>query len=178
MREMETNAVECKGVVQPTRREMLALMSAFAAVLGVEGLAGVADGQEPAKPPLDLAHSRVIRFADLPEGRNSNGGWSRQVGHGTLPSGEPVELHHSMLPPGKMPHPPHKHSNSEFIVLREGTMTYLRDGGREPIHVGDVIYTASMQPHGMLNESDAPAVYFVLSIGKANEAVFVDLKPA
>lgn len=161
---------------QPTRREMLALMTAFAAMAGVGGASALA--QETAAGTLDLTHSRVIRFADLPEHKNENGGWSRQVGHGTLPSGEPVELHHSMLPPGKMPHNPHKHSNSEFIVLREGTMTYLRDGGRQVIHVGDVIYTASMQPHGMINESDAPAVYFVLSIGKANTAVFVDLKPA
>jgi mannose-6-phosphate isomerase-like protein (cupin superfamily) len=163
--------------VQPTRREMVALMTAFAAVMGVEGLASAAGAQEPAAGTLDLAHSRVIRFADLPETRNANGGWTRSVGHGVLPSGEPVELHHSMLPPGKMPHRPHQHSNSEFIVLREGSITYMREGGYVTVNVGDVIYTASLQPHGMYNQGAAPAIYFVLSVGKAGQAAFVDLKP-
>ncbi|SEF48246.1 Cupin domain-containing protein [Bryocella elongata] len=165
----EMNSV--KGTEQPTRREMLALMTAFAAMAGVDGALAQATPSG-----VDLAHAKVFRFADLKEHKNDNGGWSRAVVEGALPSGEWIELHQSMVPPGKMPHPPHKHSNSEFIVLREGTIQYLRDGSREELKPGDVIYTASLQPHGMLNTGTVNAVYFVLSVGKKDAAVFVDLK--
>jgi quercetin dioxygenase-like cupin family protein len=168
---MSSAEVGVKGLEQPTRREMLALMTAFAAMAGAEGVLA-----QTAMPGVDLSKARVFRFAELKEHKNDNGGWSRAVVEGALPTGEWIELHQSMVPPGKMPHPPHKHSNSEFIVLREGTIQYLRDGSREELHPGDVIYTASKQPHGMLNRGTVNAVYFVLSVGVKDTAVFVDLK--
>lgn len=114
---------------------------------------------------VDMTKSRVFRFNDLPVKHNANGGWSRAVMHGTLPTGEFVEVHETGLPAGQMPHPPHKHRNSEFVMIREGRVEYWgEDGKREPMGPGDLVYSASNQMHGMKNIGDAMATYFVVSI--------------
>ena len=129
-------------------------------------------GQQPESHPavsggdsIDMTRSRVFRFSELPVKNNANGGWSRAVMHGTLPTGEFVEVHETGLPPGQMPHPPHKHRNSEFVMIREGHVEYWgEDGKREPMGPGDLVYSASNQMHGMKNIGDAMATYFVVSI--------------
>jgi len=125
-----------------------------AAQSGIDGSAGDAE----------LAHSRVYRFDQMPVKQSSNGGWGRQVMHGTLPTGEFVEVHETMLPPGQMPHPPHKHRNTEFVLIREGTLEFYDNGKPEPCGPGDVVYTASNQLHGMKNVGTTPALYFVVSV--------------
>ena len=135
-------------------------------------LGALAEAQsEPAGAPKSaggeyepVGVSRVFHFGEMPVAQNSNGGWSRSVMHGTLPTGEFVEVHQTMLPPGQMPHPPHHHRNTEFILLREGKLEYLNAGKPEPVEVGDVIYTASDQMHGLKNIGEVPALYYVVSI--------------
>lgn len=125
----------------------------------------LADAQgTPAEDTVAMGTSRVFRFREMPVSTNANGGWSRAVMHGTLPTGEFVEVHQTMLPPGQMPHPPHHHRNTEFILPREGKLEYLNAGKPEVVEVGDVIYTASDQMHGLKNIGDIPALYYVVSI--------------
>ena len=142
------------------RREMCGALSAFAL------MATIAEAQTPAASgdTTDMAVSKVFSFDKLPVTQNANGGWGRQVMHGTLPTGEFVEVHETMLPAGKMPHPPHKHRNTEFVLIREGKLEFLNDGKPEPVGVGDVIYTASNVMHGLTNVGTTPALYFVVSI--------------
>ncbi len=138
-------------------------------------LGAIADGQgepsagaKPASSPADdygpVGVSRVFRFSDMPVSEHPNGGWSRAVMHGTLPTGEFMEVHQTMLPPGQMPHPPHHHRNTEYILPREGKLEYLNAGKPETVEVGDVIYTASDQMHGLKNIGEVPALYYVVSI--------------
>jgi len=64
-----------------------------------------------------------------------------------------------------MPHPPHQHRNTEFVLIREGHVEYWgADGKREPMGPGDLVYSASNQMHGMKNIGDTMATYFVVSI--------------
>ena len=144
------------------RREMVGAMTAFAM------LAAAAEGRTAEAQTTDtipMAESKVFRFDALPVVKNANGGESRAVMHGTLPTGEFVEVHETMLAPGKEPHPAHKHRNTEYVLIREGKLEHTgNDGKPQPVGPGDVVYTASNEMHGLKNVGTTNAHYFIVSI--------------
>jgi quercetin dioxygenase-like cupin family protein len=155
------------------RRDVLMALTGLMAMGAVS-----AAGQEkkelapvPVGGDFPTAESRVLRFSEMPVTPNVNGGWGRAVIHGTLPTGEYVECHETMLPPGKMPHPPHRHTNTELVLIREGKVEYMSEGKTlPPVGPGDVIFTASKVLHGLKNVGEGNALYFVVSVSK-QEAV-------
>jgi quercetin dioxygenase-like cupin family protein len=153
----ETNSID--------RRHVFGLLAGLA-LLGVKGV-GELDGQATkTADAADLGKSRVFKFSAMELKKTSNGGWSTPIAKGTLPTGEFVECHQSMLPPGQQPHPPHRHPNTEFILLREGKVEYLNEGESEMVVPGDVIFTASNRLHGLKNVGDVNAIYYVVSVSK------------
>jgi len=141
------------------RRDMFALLSAFAA-LGTMGAAR-AEGE------ATLSTSKVFKFADLPLRKFPNGGEQRRVLSGTLPTGEFLEVHETMLPAGEMPHPPHKHPNTEMLFIQTGHVEFLDDDGSLiPAGPGDIVFTASNKMHGLKNVGSTAATYIVVSVGK------------
>lgn len=148
------------------RRDFFVALSAFAAMGSV-----TAEGQ-PMVPHAPgekmLLQSEAFPFNSLQVKHSSNGGESRAVTQGVLATGEHVELHETTLPPGKMPHPPHKHRHSEFMMIREGLVEFDNDGKKERVGPGGVIFAASEVMHGLLNVGDTNANYFVIAIGREN----------
>jgi mannose-6-phosphate isomerase-like protein (cupin superfamily) len=111
-----------------------------------------------------FAHTRVIRSADLPV-KTSATGSSQSITHGSLPTGEGVEMHNTVLLPGMEPHPPHQHEHSEWLFIREGNVEWLVDGKRQPAGPGDICYAASNQLHGLRNVGTVSAKYSVMAVG-------------
>jgi quercetin dioxygenase-like cupin family protein len=150
------------GMKNFNRRDLCIGLSAFAALgsLMAEAQAGAAAG-----PDGKLSKSIVFNYDQLPVKNNANGGTGRQVLSGTLPTGEFVEVHETTLPAGKMPHPPHKHSHSEFLLIREGNLEFINDGKPEPVGPGGVVFTASNVMHGLKNVGTTTASYFVVAVG-------------
>jgi mannose-6-phosphate isomerase-like protein (cupin superfamily) len=143
------------------RRDFFVALSAFAAMgsVAAEGQAVAGGGDKV------LSQSMAFPYKELPVHSSGNGGASRPVVQGVLATGEHVEVHETTLPPGKMPHPPHKHRHSEFMMIREGLVEFDNDGTKERVGPGGVIFAASMVMHGLLNVGDVNANYFVIAIG-------------
>ena len=112
-----------------------------------------------------LSNSQVVPFDKLPVHRSADGGESRPVLQGKLPTGEMLEVHETTLPPGAMPHPPHHHLHSELFLVRIGTVEVTVNGHGQTIRPGGVVFCASNQEHGIKNVGKIPAQYFVVAVG-------------
>jgi quercetin dioxygenase-like cupin family protein len=150
------------------RRDLCVALSALAALgtvsLPPEALAET-QSTPAAGPNGKLSKSVVFPYASLPVKQYANGGAGRQVLSGTLPTGEFIEVHETLLPAGLMPHPPHRHSHSELLLIRSGQLEFLNDGVPQPAGPGDVVFTASNVLHGLKNIGTTPANYFVVAVG-------------
>jgi mannose-6-phosphate isomerase-like protein (cupin superfamily) len=103
-------------------------------------------------------------FRDLPrhqEGKNI----FRPVLEGETHSGYHVELHETQLAPGGRPHPPHRHVHEEIFLIREGEVDVTIASKTTRLGPGSVAYVASNVEHGIRNEGNTPAQYFVLALG-------------
>jgi quercetin dioxygenase-like cupin family protein len=149
------------------RRDLCVAISCFAAAaFPVDGQTGSTTAGATAAPAeAVLSVQRAYLFDQLPVKESANGE-TRAVVHGVLPTGEAVELHETTLLPGHMPHPPHKHRHSEFMLIREGTVEFDNDGAFQRVGPGGVIFAASNVMHGLKNVGETNANYFVIAIGQ------------
>ncbi len=140
-----------------TRRDLCLALSAFASI-GLNAEAQTTDNSI-------LSHSQLFPYDALPVTHSAHGGEARQVIHGTLVTGEFIEVHETTLPAGQMPHPPHRHTHSELLLIRDGKLEVVSDNQRGTIEAGSVIFTASGVLHSLKNIGDTPANYFVVAVG-------------
>ena len=89
----------------------------------------------------------------------------RAVLNGATHTGYPVELHLTELGPGQRPHPPHRHVHEEILMLQTGQLEVTMNGQTTRIRPGSVVYVASNDLHGWMNQGAEPAQYFVIALG-------------
>jgi mannose-6-phosphate isomerase-like protein (cupin superfamily) len=117
-----------------------------------------------------LASAHAIPFDQMAVRTMANGGESRDIVHGTLATGETVNLHQSMQVAGATPNPLHVIQHTEFICVREGTLEFQHEDASgklitEDVGPGGVIYVAFGTKHTVKNVGTVPARYFVIAIG-------------
>jgi quercetin dioxygenase-like cupin family protein len=139
-----------------TRRELFAMLPV--ALIPVILRPAVSAAQEPPMP------SATYPFDKLPI-RKPNNLQIRDVLKGKLATGESLEVHETTLPPGGMPHPPHRHVHSEMWLIREGTVELIVNGTSNVLGPGSVGFVQSNDEHGIKNAGTSPASYFVVAVG-------------
>ncbi|HEY5331074.1 MAG TPA: cupin domain-containing protein [Acidobacteriaceae bacterium] len=113
----------------------------------------------------EMAASKIFRFAEMPVRKMANGGESRDVMRGRLPTGEAVALHESMQVAGMAPNPMHRIEHTEIIMVQQGTMEFKFEDNIERGGPGTVFYVAKGTLHSVRNIGDGPAKYFIVAVG-------------
>ena len=110
--------------------------------------------------------SAAFPFSDLKARTTDNGAAEiRNIGNGSAPTGEQLEVHETTRHPGASPHAPHRHKHSEFWLIREGTVEITINGKGHQLGPGSVAFAASNDEHGIKNIGSVSANYFVVAIG-------------
>jgi quercetin dioxygenase-like cupin family protein len=141
-----------------TRREMCAGLPALAAITSV------AQDQTAATPNV-LTQARVYTLDQIPPRKMANGGQSRDILRGTLPTGEVIGVHESEQLAGTPPNPLHTIQHTEVIVVIQGTIVFEHDGKSEKAGPGDILYVAKGTEHAVRNAGQDTAKYCVVQIG-------------
>lgn len=130
----------------------------FSSLLPLLAVAGVWAADDP------QLTSTTFPFDSL-KANSAEGHTTRAVTKGVIPTGEHVEVHETTLQPGAMPHAAHRHSHSEFWLIREGTVEITINGQPHRLGPGGVGLATKDDLHGIKNVGDVPANYFVIAIG-------------
>ena len=132
--------------------------SIIAALAFAVGLVVATAGR--AAPPL-LGSTTVSSEQILASG-NSTTGLSHRFFQNPTATLDELEMHVTVLPPGKAPHAPHTHPEEELLIIKEGTLEAMQSGKISRMGPGSVIFQASNQLHGVRNVGQTPAIYYVV----------------
>lgn len=74
-----------------------------------------------------------------------------------------IEIHTTTVPPGKMPHPPHSHIDTEeLIIIKEGILTVTIGDSSKVLGPGSIAVVMPGDHHGFVNTGNIPATYYVI----------------
>ncbi|HTM14270.1 MAG TPA: cupin domain-containing protein [Bryobacteraceae bacterium] len=109
--------------------------------------------------------SAALKFEELPV-RVGGENRTRAVLNGATHKGTAVELHLTELGPGMAPHPPHKHSHEEMVLVQYGELDVTISGNTTRLTPGSVAFVASNEEHGWMNPTTGRTQYFVIALGE------------
>jgi len=120
---------------------------------------------EEAAPAAKLG-STVFKWEDF-VAKPGPVGTRREVANQPTATLERFESHISTLNAGKMSHPPHRHPQEEFIILKEGLLDVSINGHVQRAGPGSILFFASNDLHNVTNVGDTPATYLVFNLATA-----------
>ena len=129
-------------------------------------LASVAAAQQPqgtTPPKPGVLPSKVYHTEQIPyTGDDRKKG--RRIFLGTTHTGFNLEMHETILGPGEISHPPHRHVNEEIILIMEGTIDAFIAGKTETATAGSVTFFASNDLHNFKNVGTGHCRYYVIEL--------------
>src|SRR4051812_11254386 len=126
------------------------------------GLAAVCSAAETANAPMKIS-SAVWDWNKLPVKTNAKGA-RRDVADAPTATLARFESHVTTLNPGQDSHPPHKHAQEEFIILKDGSVDVHINGKTTHATTGSILFFASNDLHNVTNVGDKPATYLVFNL--------------
>jgi quercetin dioxygenase-like cupin family protein len=135
-----------------SRRDLGVLLPALAAAKAA------AQQEQTQTLPSNVYHHQQIRY----DGDETKKG--RRFFFGANHAGFTLEMHETILGPGKETHAPHKHLHEEIVVVVEGTAERYLEGKTEIAEAGSVIYLGSNQMHSVRNAGTSPLRYYVIEL--------------
>jgi quercetin dioxygenase-like cupin family protein len=122
------------------------------------------DAAEGVAPTMQGSH--VYDWNSL-EARATGVGERRDVVDLPTATLERFECHISTLNAGASSHPPHRHPQEEFIIIKEGTLDVFINGESRRVGPGSLFFFASNDWHNVQNVGDGPATYLVFNLATA-----------
>jgi uncharacterized cupin superfamily protein len=142
-------------------------LSALPPLLALPVTMAVAPFTRAAEPaPGKIFGSAVLPWESF-VAKKSSTGERRDVTNLPTATIQRFESHISTLNPGKASHPPHKHNQEEFIIVKEGTLDISINGKISRVGPGSVMFLASIDLHNLTNVGDRPATYHVFNLTTA-----------
>ena len=112
----------------------------------------------------DTIPSGVYHIKKLPVLKDSSR-YRIQIMDGYTPYLSNMEVHITMLEPGKSAHPPQNHANTEeLIIVKEGKLKVTIAGKTKILGAGGVAMAMPGDMHGAVNESRDKVSYYLLTV--------------
>jgi mannose-6-phosphate isomerase-like protein (cupin superfamily) len=67
----------------------------------------------------------------------------------------------AVIKPGEQIHPPHRHSDEEYLLVVSGEGTWSLKGETKSARTGDMLYAAPWDEHGIANTGKSPLTFVV-----------------
>ncbi|MFT3945423.1 MAG: cupin domain-containing protein [Agriterribacter sp.] len=118
----------------------------------------------------DSVPSKVYYVNELPV-LNDSGRYRIQIIDGYTPYLSNLEVHITILEPGKAAHPPHKHDNTEeLIIVKEGKLKVTIAGKTKILVPGGVALSMPGDLHEAVNAGNEKTSYYLLKYTKRGTA--------
>ena len=152
-------------IMAHTRRDFC-----FTSLMTVAGIRAIAQqtSSSPAKPLAPIS-SQAVAFSEISVKSADDGRETRACLNGRTPN-VGLEMHQTKLPPGKMPHPPHRHPHDELFLVRTGTVAVTISGKSKTLGPGSYAIITGNDEHSIKNTGEVPAEYFVVALSKQEGA--------
>jgi len=109
--------------------------------------------------------SKTYPFEELAVSKGDHAAY-RDILEGRTHTGDYLEVHETVLEPGAMPHPPHRHIGEELFLISSGTVEATVAGKSARLGPGSAFFVASNEEHGLHNVGNTAAQYFVITLGR------------